>query len=37
MIKFGSGTGMIMPDGAEINVKPGDRVKAGESVIGTVK
>ncbi|NSW92274.1 MAG: hypothetical protein HPY74_16650 [Firmicutes bacterium] len=37
MIKFGSGTEIIMPDSAEINVKPRDMVKAGESVIGTVK
>ncbi|WP_094545841.1 hypothetical protein [Petroclostridium xylanilyticum] len=37
MIKFGSGTEIIMPDSAEINVKPGDRGKVGESVIGIVK
>ena len=37
MIKFGSGTEIIMPDGVEINVKPGDKVKAGESIIGTVR
>ena len=38
MIKFGSRTELYLPvDGFEINVKVGDRVYGGETVMATVK
>ena len=38
MIKFGSRTELYLPlDGVEINVKVGDRVYGGETVMATVK
>jgi phosphatidylserine decarboxylase len=33
MIKFGSRVDVIVPGGSEISVKPGDRTKAGETVL----
>ncbi len=37
MIHFGSRAEFFLPDNVEVQVKPGDRVKAGVSVIGKVK
>ena len=37
MIKFGSRLDVYLPKGVEVAVKLGDRVKAGETVIATVK
>lgn len=34
IIKFGSGTEIFIPIGSKINVKKGDKVKAGETVLG---
>lgn len=34
MIKFGSCTEVFVPAGVEVFVKPGDRVKGGETIIG---
>ncbi|MFZ5644362.1 MAG: phosphatidylserine decarboxylase family protein [Bacillota bacterium] len=36
MIKFGSCTEVFLPEGVEIYVKPGDRVKGGETIIGRI-
>ncbi|HBV97627.1 MAG: phosphatidylserine decarboxylase [Peptococcaceae bacterium BICA1-7] len=36
MIKFGSCTEIYVPDGVKICVKPGDRVKGGETIIGRI-
>lgn len=36
LIKFGSCTEMVLPLGAEIKVKPGDKVKGGETIIGVI-
>ncbi len=36
MIKFGSRIDHILPSSAEVKVKPGDRVRAGETVIGVI-
>jgi phosphatidylserine decarboxylase len=36
MIKFGSRMDVVMPVRARVMVKPGDRVTAGESVIGVM-
>jgi phosphatidylserine decarboxylase len=36
MIHFGSRAELFLPDNVEILVKPGDRVKAGESLIGRI-
>jgi phosphatidylserine decarboxylase len=36
LIRFGSRLDVFMPEGAEISVKPGDRVRAGESVLGSL-
>lgn len=35
LIRFGSRTDLILPANVELQVKPGDRVKGGSSVIGT--
>ena len=37
MIRFGSRVDLIVPAGAEVYVKPGDRVKGGISVVGAVR
>ena len=37
MIRFGSRVDLIVPASAEVYVKPGDRVKGGISVVGTVR
>jgi phosphatidylserine decarboxylase len=37
MIKFGSRMDVVMPARARVLVKPGDRVRAGESVIGVMQ
>jgi phosphatidylserine decarboxylase len=37
MIRFGSRVDLIVPATAEVYVKPGDRVKGGISVVGTVR
>ncbi|MBI4382053.1 MAG: phosphatidylserine decarboxylase [candidate division NC10 bacterium] len=37
MIRFGSRVDLIVPAGAEVYVKPGDRVKGGISVMGAVR
>jgi phosphatidylserine decarboxylase len=34
MIKFGSCTEIVVPDGVEILVKKGDRVKGGITILG---
>ena len=34
MIRFGSRTELLLPTGTEINVKKGDHVKGGQTVIG---
>ncbi|MGI6491398.1 MAG: phosphatidylserine decarboxylase family protein [Pelotomaculum sp.] len=34
IIKFGSGTEIFIPIGSKINVKKGDKVKAGETILG---
>lgn len=36
MIKFGSCTEVFVPAGVEILVRPGDRVKGGETIIGRI-
>jgi phosphatidylserine decarboxylase len=36
MIKFGSRVDHLLPTGSEVKVKPGDRVRAGETVIGVI-
>jgi phosphatidylserine decarboxylase len=36
MIKFGSGTELFIPVGSELLVKKGDKVRAGETIIGTL-
>jgi phosphatidylserine decarboxylase len=37
IIKFSSRLDIYLPNGSEIQVNPGDRVKAGETVIATAK
>ena len=37
MIRFGSRVDLIVPAGAEVYVKPGDRVKGGISVVGAIR
>ncbi len=37
MIRFGSRLDVYLPDGVETIVKPGDRVRGGESVLGTIQ
>lgn len=37
MIRFGSRVDLIVPLGAEVLVKPGDRVKGGTSVVGALR
>jgi len=37
MIHFGSRAELFLPDNVEVVVKPGQKVKAGESVIGKIK
>ncbi len=37
MIRFGSRTDVFLPLDAEILVKPGDRVKGGQTVIAKLK
>jgi phosphatidylserine decarboxylase len=37
MIRFGSRVDLIVPAGAEVYVKPGDRVKGGISVVGGLR
>jgi phosphatidylserine decarboxylase len=34
MIRFGSRVDLYLPGDVRVSVKPGDRVRAGESVIG---
>jgi phosphatidylserine decarboxylase len=36
LIRFGSRLDVYLPTAAILNVKPGDRVRAGESVIGVL-
>lgn len=36
IIKFGSGTEIFIPSGSKILVKKGDKVRAGETIIGTL-
>ena len=36
MIKFGSRTDLVVPATARLSVRPGDRVRAGETVVGTL-
>lgn len=36
IIKFGSGTVLYLPAGSKLSVKKGDRVRAGETIIGTL-
>jgi phosphatidylserine decarboxylase len=36
IIKFGSGTEILIPAGSKLLVKKGDKVRAGESLIGTL-
>ena len=36
IIKFGSGTEIFVPAGSELLVKKGDKVRAGETIIGTL-
>jgi phosphatidylserine decarboxylase len=37
MIKFGSRVELLLPQSVELRVKLGDKVKAGETIIGTLK
>ena len=37
MIKLGSRVDIFVPGGFKLNVKPGDRVRAGESVLGELE
>jgi phosphatidylserine decarboxylase len=37
LIKFGSRTDLILPPQVSVEVKPGDRVKGGISIIGRIK
>jgi len=37
MIKFGSRVDLILPAGSEVRVRVGDRVRAGETIIGVMK
>ena len=37
LIRFGSRTDMVVPEGTEIRVRVGDRVKGGETVIGMLR
>ncbi|MCH8556503.1 MAG: phosphatidylserine decarboxylase family protein [Balneolia bacterium] len=37
MMKFGSRMDILIPDEIELNVKPGDRTVAGESIMGVLK
>ena len=37
MIKFGSRVDVYLPFESQVQVKPGDRVKAGETVLATVR
>jgi phosphatidylserine decarboxylase len=37
LIKFGSRTDLIFPAAAQVNVKVGDRVKGGSSIVATLK
>jgi phosphatidylserine decarboxylase len=36
LICFGSRTDLLVPEGIEVRVRPGDRVRGGESVIGVI-
>ena len=35
-IRFGSRTGLVMPSNIKLNVKLGDKVKGGETIIGEI-
>ena len=37
MIKFGSRVDLILPAGSEVRVRVGDRVRAGETIMGVIK
>jgi phosphatidylserine decarboxylase len=37
LIRFGSRTDLILPPKVSVEVKPGDRVKGGLSIIGRIK
>ena len=37
MIKFGSCTEIVVPMNVDIKVKPGDKVRCGETVIGLIR
>lgn len=37
LIKFGSRVDLLLPPGVRVDVRPGDRVKGGESVIGRIQ
>ncbi|MGH7412233.1 MAG: phosphatidylserine decarboxylase [Candidatus Methylomirabilis sp.] len=37
MIRFGSRVDLIVPENVKLSVKPGDRVKGGVSVVGTLR
>jgi phosphatidylserine decarboxylase len=37
IIKFSSRLDIYLPKGTQVTVKPGDRVKAGESVLGRIR
>jgi phosphatidylserine decarboxylase len=37
LIRFGSRTDLVVPQGTEIRVRVGDRVRGGETIIGVLK
>lgn len=37
IIRFGSRVDILLPSSASLNVRAGDRVRAGESIVGVVK
>jgi phosphatidylserine decarboxylase len=37
LIRFGSRTDLVVPQGAEVRVRVGDRVRGGESVMGVLR
>jgi phosphatidylserine decarboxylase len=37
LIRFGSRTDLFVPQAAEIRVRPGDRVRGGETIMGVLR